>query len=182
CHQVEVATTGACAGITAARWAEVEPDNAVPWTLVASEAAGRGDEEARGVAMAHAAAAQRFDHHAEELLRPVATASVQGANRLDQLEVSGAAMGVYAAVPLLDYQEIARYCGKGAIDANRRGSCGQLANQMVDKDRSVLGLRYAISIGERVGWSAERIAALKDERDAMHWMSLDERFMPESRY
>lgn len=183
CRSPEVARTGACTGITAARWAELEPDNGVAWILAANEAASRGDEAARNDAMARAATAQRMDHHAEDLLRPIATASLRDANRLDQMAAFMATMGVYSGAPLLDYAEIGRYClGKEAMDPSRKAQCAQIAEQLVGKDTTPSGTSYGMRIGARAGWTVERLAALRDEIDAMNFMSIDERFRPETVY
>jgi len=60
CHQ-DAARASTCAALTAERWAQADPGNGVPWIDLLAQARSRGDEAAVQDAMAHLAAASRFD-------------------------------------------------------------------------------------------------------------------------
>jgi len=179
CEQTEVARTGVCDDITAQRWTELEPDNGLPWVLAASQAAKRGDTKAAAEAMTRAAAAPRFDNHSGALLRPIETQSLATSTSIEQLpglvDLMGASIGTSS---IAAYRQISTFCERGALDANRARICGQLASLLIDRDTSMLGAGIGIAIGERVGWSSERLAAVHEERDAMRWLSIDPQFMP----
>ena len=60
CHEGG-AHASTCAALTAERWAQVDPGNGIPWIDLLAQARARGDEPAVQDAMAHLAAATRFD-------------------------------------------------------------------------------------------------------------------------
>jgi len=179
CRRPSAPRIDACSGVTASRWAESDPDNGTPWLLVAAEAARVGDQTTRGEAMRHAAAAKRFDHYNEALLRPLATASVQDAARIDRFVVQTTTVGVFAAAPVTGYAEIATLCDSNALaEPQRRTQCDRLATVLVEADSTMLGLLMGARLGERVGWPAQRVAALKEQLDAINGLSLDPRVQP----
>lgn len=116
--------------------------------------------------MRRGADAKRFDQYLEQTLRPLADRSMMQAEPLDRFAGQTAAFGVFAAMPILSFYEVVRYC-KAADEPARRDVCSRLAALMVEKDSTLLGLRIGRSIGAAVGWPAERVAALSlQDRDA----------------
>ncbi len=165
-----------CAAITAQRWAELEPDNGFAWLEVAAAAAQRRDESARAAAIERAADARRFDSHAGALLRPAAAATTATETPLDRLAVNSAALGAYTSAPIGSYHQAVMFCRESET-AERRALCDRLATRLVDSDSTLLGRAMGRSIGARVGWSADRIAALDAEHQAMMWV--EQRRAPE---
>ncbi len=160
-----------CASLTARRWAEIDPHNGAAWLFVAGEAAARNDDAARVEAMTRAAAAERFDQYGSALLRPTATRAVHDAQPLEKIGAFTQTLGVYAAWPESSYSEAAAYCEAGTpqmLDA-RRPLCDALATRLVERDATTMGLTFGRRIGERLGWSPGRLAAIRDERDALAW-------------
>jgi hypothetical protein len=158
----------ACANISARRWAELEPENGAAWLEIAAEAGKRNDENARRDAMMQAAQAPRFDQHATELLRPLASSAARDAEPFDRLGLQVAVIGVYAATPYMGYMEASGFC-KLPDDPERRTLCDRLATRLVDGDTTLIGRAVGRRIGAAAGCPAERLAALKDEEDALGW-------------
>lgn len=173
CHRIRGADRPtACAAISTARWAELEPDNGVPWLQIAAEARQRGDESATRDALARAAGAQRFDNHATDLMRPLVTPAARGAALLERSNLQAQVMGpVGGLIVPGGYHDGMLFCRAGEEPA-RKALCDQLATQLVEKDTTLLGRAIGRAIGARAGWPAERVAALKDEHDAMMWMQM----------
>jgi len=53
-------------------------------------------------------------------------------------------------------------------DPQRRTQCDRLATLLVETDTTLIGHSIGTHLGELVGWPAERIAALKEEHDAIN--------------
>lgn len=60
CHANRAAMPG-CRSISLERWLELDADNGVPWLAMLEQARARGDAEGLRTALAHLAAASRFD-------------------------------------------------------------------------------------------------------------------------
>lgn len=159
-----------CNRITPARLAEHDPDNAMPWLLVADDARRRGDPAAQAEAMRRAAAARRNEPYLHQTLRPLADATLAKAAPIDRYVAQASALGVYAALPLPSYAPVLEYCRRA--DARERAeTCAPLAALLVDGDGSMLDIAMGRAIGAKAGWSAERIAAVDDQFDAMRWVA-----------
>jgi hypothetical protein len=60
-----------------------------------------------------------------------------------------------------------QHCSQADVrDANRHQVCAAVADLFHAKGTTLVDLGVAASIGERVGWPAERVSAVRDERDA----------------
>ena len=157
-----------CDRLTATRWTELDPDNGAAWMELANEAARRNDEAVRAQAMARAAAATHFNLYMEQLFRPLDNAGLRDAGPVERLAAQLLVTGVVAAVPL-SYQETTRYCDNKVLgDPQRRTQCDRLATLLVETDTTLIGHSIGTHLGELVGWPAERIAALKEEHDAIN--------------
>jgi hypothetical protein len=66
-----------------------------------------------------------------------------------------------------------QYCGAREVrDANRQQVCAGVAEVLSRRGSTRAEAALAASIGERTGWSAERVAAAGEERDALAQLHL----------
>lgn len=152
-----------CDALNHARWAELSPGSVWPWAALAGQARRLNDGSGVENAMARAATASDWRSATAGLPALLCDAlppevSVQG--RLDLL---GQAMGTNTMG--MQYQGLINHC-PAEQDANRRQVCHRLATQLLDKADNLLALAIGLSVGERLGLPAERLAAARQQRDA----------------
>jgi hypothetical protein len=158
------AKTGGCENLSYAEWADMEPDNAAAWLLAASEAESRKDPSAQTVAWQRAVEATRYDSRVPRLAGMVEaeSAQAQGPLSLSPMYALLFSANAMAGIPL--FGGILRHCSREeVVDDARRTLCNALAEKMVGNDETLLAAMMARVMGERVGWSAERLQSLKDE-------------------
>ena len=87
-----------CQGLSARRWAELDPDNAMPWTLLLDEAGERRDISGMQEAMFHITNAARIDERDFAPLRPIIDAAADDdANLVGAQALAVEAIGLSAA-------------------------------------------------------------------------------------
>ncbi len=69
-------------GLSARRWSELEPANALPWLMMLDEAAQRGDLSGMQEAMFHVTQAQRYAERSDAPLQPIIDAADNDADSL----------------------------------------------------------------------------------------------------
>ena len=157
----------ACRQVSLAEWARREPDNMAAWLRLAQQADARKDAEARDEALFRAAAASRQDHHHQAVVRAALAALPDGTDALVQQHLLGLALDVRNA-KLLSLFNVMAACAPGLLaDANRWQRCDGLADALTRRGASMVDLRMGLSIGRAVGWSADRVAALVQESEAL---------------
>jgi len=168
CHKAGSTTPAdaSCSLISAANWAQLEPDNAVPWLYVAS--AVRQDERARDEAIFRASRAQASRLH----WNAIAALTESRAFKQQPAETRGLlhsyVVGTYAAFALPDPAPAMGYCSPTrTADASRRQVCSDLAGVFADRGSTVFELSMGTRLGARMGWPADRVAALRDRADAI---------------
>jgi hypothetical protein len=169
---VQRSSAGACSVISAESWAQLEPDNLTPWLFVAQSADAANDARARDDALYRASKAKYVNTHWDSVFPLVETSLLARADPATQLVAYGDVLGVYAAFPLAQYQHVVNYCRKDALaDGIRRQSCNDLATLLVNRSSTLVDLRVGTAVGERLGWSSERLQALRDESEALQYVS-----------
>jgi hypothetical protein len=163
---------GACAQLTAARWAQLAPDNAVPWFVVAEEAHQGKDEAALAEALHRAALAKFSDYDWSALLVMADDPKASALAPASRLVFLTSLIGIYAALPTPGYSAASEACSRERLgDAARRQLCGDLATMMTERSGSLLEFSLGTSIGERAGWPAERVQRLRNEKEAVFMVS-----------
>jgi hypothetical protein len=159
-----------CALLTYAQWARIEPDNAVPWLYLASEAGRRRDPRALDAALYRASQAQYADPHQDQIPALIASDAMAALPPPIQSDLAITLSGIQATFSAPDLFLLLHYCGlDGQIDSNRMQTCGDLAATLIERDRSEIDGHFGTRIGEQLGWPAPRLAALRDEAEAMEW-------------
>lgn len=168
CNKAGAATTAdaSCSLISAGNWAQLEPDNAIAWLYQAS--AVRGDERARDEAIFRASRAQasRLHWNSVGALTESRVMKQQPAETRGLLHSQ--AIGIHSAFALPDFRPVMSYCSPARTgDAARRQVCSDLAAVLTDRSTTVLELSIGTRLGARMGWPADRVAALRDRADAI---------------
>jgi hypothetical protein len=170
CRRASAESPGACMQVSAAQWARLDPENAEPWLEAAGEARRHKDEIALDDAMYHVAAAERHQSGWQALAAIVIEHAPQ-----DEPSMIGTEMTVTQAVGLEAAQRdplhgVGEYCSVKAIgDANRRDTCERIATVLAERSTTLIARSMGMAMGRRLGWTAERLNALADQRDA-EWM------------
>lgn len=169
-------TDGACARLDPADWARDDPGNALPWLML-----GETDPARRRQALAEAARANRVQTYAGQLVDRVWRAAPPGMPRYLRRQPAVDAMGTEAqfGTPALAY--LTDYCGSPQGRAGeRQADCQAVAEHLAQRADRWQQVGLGITLGERLGWPAERLAALKEERQrgeqltAMPWLTQPE--------
>jgi hypothetical protein len=160
-------SSSACATLRPEQWAQLDPDNAIPWLLSAQEATRRRDVGAADSAMQRAARARQVDWrlapvlmllprlpYLQEPVRAVVTAALLGAY--------GGTLEMARSLPALEL------CTKATVaDAARRVACNDVAELLLAKGTTLMDHSVGAGIGSRVGWQASRLQALNEERQRL---------------
>ncbi|WP_280152125.1 hypothetical protein [Piscinibacter sp. XHJ-5] len=160
---------GSCQLLSADQWSRLDPDNAAPWLYVAALAQQRGDEAGVSEAMQRVAKAKRVDDVAGVLPSLVLQhAPRDDASLLPTVRLLGEVLEQQAAWSLPAYGTAHTFCSDSAVrDPARRQTCGEIADLLVQRSTTLIEHANGAAIGKRVGWTDEKIQALKTERDAI---------------
>ncbi len=159
---------GSCARLSAAQWARVDNGNAAPWLFVLDDAAKRNDRALADEALYRIGSAARYE---DRPLAPGASIAAHAGTSASDLVAAQAlatqALGTAAAfsVPL---QRLMRACADTALaDANRSQSCDAAAATLGERSDSALIGTIGASLGRRVGWSLDRLVAIRVQSVAL---------------
>jgi hypothetical protein len=177
CRSFVADNSGFCQQISAAQWAARDPNNGIAWLHVASSAGqteqGRLNDEGEN-ALFRLAQATTFDQGLSALpkLRIGNPAPLQ--NGLAQLALIQLNNALYLDLSLPTYGRVSNHCNPEQLnDANRRQICETIAGKLVGDQSSMLGFSVGAALGRRLGWSAQRLATLQQERDAFQGFLLE---------
>ncbi len=158
--------SGACTTLSYLHWAEMEPDNAAPWLMAAGEADIRKDNAALINALKRAANAKNYDERIPPLASILSSDLVQSQTPLEQSIIATELKNIGSIVGFQKIAGTLSYCAPaGILEEGRRAMCDALAAKLAEKDETTSGALIASKIGEKLGWSAERLQPLKDELD-----------------
>lgn len=157
----------ACSQLSVQRWAQLAPDTAAPWLVLAAQARAAGDAAGELNAMHRAALAADWRNPAGGLLRPLLaqTAPVLAAP-LVRWHTEWQALDAELRVASLAAPAPLRFCAV-PLDSNRLQTCTQLAKRMLAAPEDLLQLTMAIGMARQVGWPAEQVEARQRELDAL---------------
>lgn len=160
----DAAASSACQALSPQNWARLDRDNAAAWLAVAADP--RVETEEQLDALQQAARGGRVDNHAATLHALVQAAQPPGIDDLDRLTMARELAG--ARGDWLGTEALRRHCSSAALrDAARVPACEAIAELMVTRAQSLPDLLMAREVGQRLGWTAERLDGLRDETDAL---------------
>ena len=172
CGQASAPAPAACAGLSANRWASLEPSNAAPWLRIAQEARDAGDDDALAAAVYQVSLAKRIDWHEDDLalaaLRAIPAGAAPLARALDARAISQARDGWAAPA----YGGLAAFCAPG-VDANRDQLCEASARLLLRPSARPYEARLGARMGRSLGWPARQLDDLRLRRDALDRIDVD---------
>jgi hypothetical protein len=153
----------ACDRISPTKWAAMDPDNAAPWLEIAAGAHARSDETAVFEAISHAALAHSIDFGRDALLAYASIGMPPETSQLERAAFFDRLIGQKGEGPVRALS-IGQYCTeKAEQEPSVRQQCEALAELMADHGRNTTDLSTAATMGARLGWAPERIAAVRQE-------------------
>ncbi len=167
---VRVPSTGgsSCALLSAQRWSDLDPGNAVPWMYVLTRAIAQGDETAEQAAFAQMASAKRFEDGLHAAAGTIAAQAAVDDNGLAaDLDLSERAFQKSVGqdesfTPLLNACK-----DKAAGDANRAQQCEAIAELMLRHSDNLLSQSMGAAVYFRTTGDTSRREAIRAERVAM---------------
>jgi hypothetical protein len=161
---------GDCGLLSYAQWARIEPDNAVPWLYLAGDAERRRDQSTVEEALYRASKARYSDPHLDQISGLVASDATAALSPTIQIDLAGSLLSIQGGLPHPNLSVVMHYCGIAAqLDPNHVQTCGDLAATLVEHSRTAIEVLTGGRVAERVGGTDPRLAALRDEADAMRW-------------
>ena len=158
-----------CTQVSAADWAAIDTDNAVPWLQLAREAAAANDPTAQAAAVEQATQAHRVDSYAGSVMAFTQPEIPLEATPLQRDYLISALNGVEGAWWQPQYRAALTYCSGTAIaDPLVSRRCEALASLLEKQGSTLLDAGVAADIGARLGWSTQRVDALRLEVQAGH--------------
>jgi hypothetical protein len=158
----------ACGQVSLQGWAKMDGGNVIPWLLMVNQAQIKKDKVAEADAFRHAAAAQSADAYYNSLLSFAESAIPSDVLPLERAYFSIEVLGLEAATIQMQYHAASLHCAATALqDPEVRDQCSTVAELLVTKGTTLLDVGMGENIGKRVGWSASRVDALEEEKDAL---------------
>jgi hypothetical protein len=162
------ASEGNCQLINLQRWAQIDPDNVVPWTDLVSDAMARNQPDAASEALYRASVAGTSRMYGDTLLAIAEPALASGLTPTERRQMAWQILGLQAVWQLPSYATPVKMCSGDALqDSNRRQVCDAYAQTLIDKGNTLIERALGTRIGERLQWPGDRLDTLFKERDAM---------------
>ncbi len=156
------AMTGACTHVTAARWGELEPENAMPWIIEAGRAQRAGDAVSYEVAMARAGSATSSNLHWFDIYRMASDPMLQKVDQATRLVALTDLVGISAAFPFPGLQHVVARCKAPGLSDEHKRQCLTIASAM-SKGSTHMEAVLGAGIGKAVGWSDADVAAIRNK-------------------
>jgi hypothetical protein len=159
---------GSCALLSAERWAQIEPDNGVPWLLLASTAQAANDFAGRDTAVVRASAARRFDAHLPNFLGLLQSPQIQAETPQIRAALAEDLLGLETTRPAMPYSAFLRFCNyPSTADTGRLRVCSDLADLLLNHDQTLIGLGTGLKLGQSASFPPERLNVLREEKKAL---------------
>jgi hypothetical protein len=166
CKRAPAAEAGGCQLLSARRWAQLAPGDARPWLELAAAARVRRDEGELQEALYQVSQAQRLDSHRPAIAELALESMPAGLPRWSQMQLLRQSLRL-DQLSRPAYGPVLQLCDRPAVDdANRRQVCTAIADLLQRDATTLTDLRVAATLGQRVGWPANRLQAVRDELEA----------------
>lgn len=164
CHGGPSPAPAACAGLSARHWVRLAPGNLMPWLWLLGAEPAAQQEALHGMAAAREVVSGLWQLSAlVEAAWP--EAAPPHLRLMASLRAQALDLGLAAAVR---WQPLVAACSGPALnDPNRRQVCEAIARRLVDGAPDLMAHAIGSALGTRLSWPAERLAALKAERDRL---------------
>ena len=157
--------SGPCQALSWEHWANIDPDNAVPWLGIAAKASSSGDQEGVDHALAMASMASRFDEYASTVNAIALRALPRDMGPLDKVVAVGDVFSSLSSLGAPSTPGIfATLCSDTAIQQPvRKQQCAFVANDLADKGATLFDVLVALKLAKRLGFSADQQSKLEME-------------------
>lgn len=161
------AEASACARLAAEDSVAANPGQAEPWLLLAASEQARGDNEAAEDALRRALSVP-FGRLAEQtLFGAVQAAQPADAGLQERLQMGEALQALRTSWREPGNMAVGAWCSASALAAaGRRELCQQLAEHLVLRGASLQDVVSGRTVGRRLGWFPERMAAAARDLEA----------------
>jgi hypothetical protein len=157
-----------CGQVSADGWARLDPDNAVPWLLLAGKARDRHDDVAEAAAFGRAAKASMSDSYVYSMYTFAEPELPSDLTPVQRSYLAVEVIGIEGATGHTEFHAASTHCSTEAVqDSNVRQQCNSLAELWVTRGTTLLDFGMGASIGARAGWPARRVNGLKMELHAL---------------
>lgn len=171
CDAVKTPAPGnSCDSISREGWSKLEPDNAAPWLEIAGAARAVHDTDAENIAFRRAVKASRIDGYDWSLFGFAEPDMPADMTPLERSQLSIWMIGFEAAMysPQMPTSVASRHCSAESVKNDAvRGECSQLAELLVKQGTTLIDFAIGTSIGARTGWPEARVAAMREEKEAL---------------
>jgi len=152
---------GPCAGLSWEHWANIDPDNAIPWLWIAAKAERASDQQGVEVALAKAASAAGI----EEYGTPLSALAIDALPRdLPPLEKAVAGAEVISAAPGGAPIAILSLCSETSTQQPvRKEQCSNIAKALAKQGSTLIDLVLASRLADQLGFPQDTRAALGTE-------------------
>jgi len=148
--------SAACAALSAEQMARLDPDNAVPWLHMATQAAQRQDAQGVAEAVYRASLAHLSRQHEFAFADLALSALPSDWPARDAMLASAKVLEIHASLALPSYIPVVQYCARERMhDANLQQTCDRLARVLMERGDTLVDFGIGRRLGERAGWSAD---------------------------
>jgi len=121
-------------------------------------------------ALYQASKARYSDQHLDQISGLVASDATARLSPTVQIDLAGSLLSIQGGLPHVSLSVVVHHCGIAAqSDPNRLQTCSDLATTLIEHSRTAVEVLIGGRVADRLGWTDPRLAALRDEADAMRW-------------
>ena len=143
--------TGACGTLSNERWAALDPNNAVPWLNIATQAHQNKDSAAQSAALQRAAAATVLDERKPDIKLLLAQKNLTSLSKYAWLSAT-APLNSMEHDMTIGYAGVGQYCKNTAILlSERQPICDNIATKLLAENSSTTNAMMAANIGKNIG-------------------------------
>ncbi len=153
----------ACKTLSAARLAELDPDNAASWSLVASEAYSRHDQAAYLAALQRAGRAPVYSPRHLPMGDLLHSDLVQQSDLAAKLGAIRDLMMAHSADYRANYWPMTMYCDVNKTRDPDLQMCSHFAEMLLQSNDSFTDRSIGVVIAKRAGWPPDKIAPWEKE-------------------
>jgi hypothetical protein len=171
-------SSGACPQISWRGWARLDPDNAVPWLMVAGVAHAAHDSAAENDAFNQASKSLKVDAYDDSLFAFSQSTLPDDVTPLQRSYIGTEMIGIEAAAFGPQYSIALHHCSVAAMqDISVKQQCVALAELLINKGTNLIAFGIGEAIGRQAGWPTVRVNALEQEKNAL-MQSFRQQFEP----
>ncbi|MEO5690076.1 MAG: hypothetical protein ABIR54_22175 [Burkholderiaceae bacterium] len=160
-----------CESLSARRWSELDPGNALPWLMMLDEAKSSGDVSGEQEAMFHVTQSQHMALREQAPLQPIIDAAPDDPDSLAAARALALdAMGIVATQTLP--QSVMACRAATPADANTWQQCSAMIDLMEHRSDSLLVRALGATLDKRLTGNTGALALLKAQRERIDAVDL----------